>query len=604
MRSSTPRAAPSPDMRSLRASIACLAAVVAVTCTAPAPVGAEPVHFLEFTVGDAGPLGSVSFIGDSVGIGAGLYAPTLPDQLLSRGWGPVRFHAVDGKRTGLPPGWPDHFNAVPMIDHWQAAGWDSDTWIINLGANDSGFCRTDVNCARAAILLVVDAIGPGHRIWWPKITRFYTHHPQADAWNVALEQIDAERADFWTWDWPSEMAARPEVYGSWDNTHLYPDGYRARSAAMAQAFTDAVATATRIGGDVALPGAAGSPTAVIPVAPRRVVDTRDATGGRLPPGGRLAIDLSTHVPASTTAVAVNIAAVDPAAPGFLTAFACEAPQPATSNVNFTNRTRAAGLITGLSAAKQLCVTASAETDVIVDLQAVFVPPGTGGALRMTALDTPARLLDTRLSGRARSLRVPVPSGTAGVAVNITATGAAEPGFVAAHPCGSDPPLVSNVNVAPGDTNASAGFVRAGAGAICLTTNVDTDVIVDLTGTLAAGAGLLFVPAQPKRMLDTRDATGGWSPIHGAHQTLDVAVAPAQAHAVTGTLTLVRPGSPSFLTAAPCETTTPTSTSSVNAGTGGVVANLVIVRVTTGRVCLTAHSAGHTLFDVTGWWLPG
>jgi hypothetical protein len=250
----------------------------------------------------------------------------------------------------------------------------------------------------------------------------------------------------------------------------------------------------------------------------------------------------------------------------------------------------------------LCVFASAETDVIVDLQAVFVPPATNDALGMTALDVPARLLDTRESGRARSLRVPVPSGAAGVAVNITATGASAHGFVAAYPCGGEPPLVSNVNVAPGDTNSSAGFVRAGNGAICLTTNVDTDVIVDVTGTLTTGAGLRFVPVAPRRMLDTRDATGGWSPIHGAHQTLDVGVAPSSANAVTGTLTLVRPGSPSFLAAAPCGTTT--TTSSVNARAGDVVANVVNVGVAGGRVCLTAHSAGHTLFDVTGWWVPG
>jgi hypothetical protein len=198
--------------------------------------------------------------------------------------------------------------------------------------------------------------------------------------------------------------------------------------------------------------------------------------------------------------------------------------------------------------------------------------------------------------------VPVPSAVAGVAVNITATGAAAPGFVAAHPCGTEPPLVSNVNVAPSDTNASAGFVRAGEGAICLTTNVDTDVIVDLTGTLTAGPGLSYVAVEPRRMLDTRDATGGWSPIHGARQTLDVGVAPSSARAVAGTLTLVQPGSPSFVAASPCGTAT--ATSSVNAGGGDVVANVVNVGVSGGRVCLTAHSAGHTLFDVTGWWVPG
>jgi hypothetical protein len=63
-----------------------------------------------------------------------------------------------------------------------------------------------------------DAIGPGHRIWWPKITRFYTHEAQQNAWNQALDRVDQERDDFWTWDWPFEMAHGG--YSSPDQTHL------------------------------------------------------------------------------------------------------------------------------------------------------------------------------------------------------------------------------------------------------------------------------------------------------------------------------------------------------------------------------------------------
>jgi hypothetical protein len=589
----------------MRASLlVALAAVGLLTVTAaPQPAAADSVHYIETTVGAPGPLGSVSFIGDSVGIGAGRYSPTLPEQLIARGWGPVRFHGVDGKRTGLPPGWPDYFNAVPMIDEWQAAGWDSDTWIINLGANDSGYCRDDVACAHTAIMLVVDAIGPGHRIWWPKVTRFYTHQYQADAWNAALDQVDAERDDFWTWDWPGEMASRPDVYGSWDNTHLYPDGYRERSAVMAQAFTDAVAVAQRVGGDEPLPPASGAAQSVLAIEPVRVLDTRQLTGGRLAAGESVRVDLAGRVPASATAVAVNVGAVDPAAPGFLTAHACGSTRPPTSNVNFATTTRAAGAIVSLSSARTLCVYSSASTDVIVDLQAAFVPPSTSGALSLTPLATPSRLVDTRQSGRSRTLSVPVPSGADAVAVNLTATGSAEPGFVTAYPCGGRPPVVSNVNVGPGETKASAGFVRVGAGdSICVLSNVDVDVIVDLTGTLRPGSGLRFVPVQPSRLLDTRSAIGGWSPIHGAGQTIDIAASPAGTGAVSGTLTLVQPTAGSFLTASPCGRAAPTS--SVNAERGEIVANAVTVSVADGRLCLFAHAGGHTLFDVTGWWVAG
>jgi hypothetical protein len=241
--------------------------------------------------------------------------------------------------------------------------------------------------------------------------------------------------------------------------------------------------------------------------------------------------------------------------------------------------------------------------VIVDLQAVFVPPSTADAIRLIPLPTPVRLVDTRESGRSPDLSVPVPDGASAVAVNITATGATSPGFVTAYPCGGEPPVISNVNVAPGDTHASAGFVRVGEGSsICIHMNVDADVIVDLTGTLHASPGLLFLPVEPRRLLDTRSAIGGWSPVQGAGQTLDIAAAPPGAGAVTGTLTLVTPVSPSYIAASPCRTST--ATSSVNAGAGAVVANAVTVGVSPGdgRLCLTARAAGQTVFDVTGWWV--
>jgi hypothetical protein len=198
--------------------------------------------------------------------------------------------------------------------------------------------------------------------------------------------------------------------------------------------------------------------------------------------------------------------------------------------------------------------------------------------------------------------VPVPTGASAVAVNITLTGGTEPGFATAYPCGREAPLISNVNVAPGDADASAGFVRVGEGSsICIHLNTDADVIVDLTGTLQPSVGLMFVSAEPRRLLDTRSGVGGWTPVHGAGQTFDIGAAPPGAGAVTGTLTLVTPISPSYVAASPCGTAT--TTSSVNADAGGVVANSVTVGVSgDGRLCLVARAAGHTVFDLTGWWV--
>ena len=90
-------------------------------------------------------------------------------------------------------------------------------------------------------------------------------------------------------------------------------------------------------------------------------------------------------------------------------------------------------------------------------------------------------------------------------------------------------------------------------------------------------------------------------MHGAGDIIDLRAAPAGSRAVTGTLTLVRPWSRSFLTAAPCGTGA--GTSSVNGAADDVLANTVSVAVDADqRLCLTASTTGHTLFDVTGWWV--
>jgi hypothetical protein len=218
------------------------------------------------------------------------------------------------------------------------------------------------------------------------------------------------------------------------------------------------------------------------------------------------------------------------------------------------------------------------------------------------LATPARLLDTRATGRAPIVVVDVPDGVDAVAVNLTATEATSPGWLKAYPCGDTPPDVSNVNYLPGDTVASAAFVPvADDGTICVQSMTPVDVVVDLTGVFDAAGELRFVPTDPTRMLDTRTGVGGWTLYQGAGQVLDIRVVPPEARAVTGTITLVGPLRAGWLKAYPCGTEPPTS--SVNAGTETVFANAVTVGVdAAGRLCVKALSATHSLFDVTGWWV--
>ena len=551
------------------------------------------------------PFGAISVIGDSVLLGSAITSPTIGHELAARGWGPIRVRAGGSYSTGAFPV-TLAARASYWVGVWRSQGWDAPNVVVNLGTNDSGFCTRSLSCARDAIMHMVDAIGPGHRIWWPKVTRSSQHQSWATTWNTALDQIGAERGDFFTWDWPTVMATGG--FRSGDNIHLSPDGYRKRSALMAAEITRVLTFATRIGADADLPTPSGPPSEVLPVGPVRVLDTRSDQPGRLTGGTAVTVDVSDHVPADTTAVAVYVTATGTADQGYLTAYECSAGRPTASAVNYRVRgTRGAVTITPVSSAGTFCLVSRADTDVVVDLQAAFVTPlatGGSGGSRFTPLATPTRLLDTRTTGRAHRLQVHVPNGRHATmaAVSIAAIGGQTNGFLTAHPCLDDLPAVATVNHGVGDVVAGSAFVPLTAdGAFCVFAKADVDITVDLTGIFSPDGDLLFRPAPPTRTIDTRSAIGGWGPIHGRLQTIDARVAPPSAEAVSGTLTIVRPSAQGHLRAWGCGPLP--DTANVNAGTGEVTANSLTTAVDAdGRLCVYARSTTSTVFDTTGWWI--
>lgn len=542
------------------------------------------------------PLGAVTVIGDSVLLGSLLIDPTIVDRLGETGWGPIRAQAGEGYSTGYF-GAENRYEASYWIETWRAGGWDAPNVLVNLGANDSGFCGSSQDCAYRAITHLADTIGPGRQIWWPQITRLYTHFPQQNAWNLALEQVAAERANFHTWDWPTVMANGP--FPSHDATHLSGDGYRLRSELMAQQFTLDLARADEVADDTALPEPIGDPTEYVPLDPVRVVDSRDTRDDRLPAGGTLTVDLSGYVPDGTTAVAVNLTSAKSTASGFLTAHPCDRAPGEVSSVNHTAGVpRGALAIIPLSADGELCVVTAAPGHVVVDLQGAFVP--TGG-LRFSPTD-PSRLADTRDTGRENPLVVAVPAGADAVAVNLTAVRGERGGFLTADSCTGERSAVSNVNYLAGEPVAGAAIVPVSDDdTICVWSSTPVDVAVDITGTFAADGELRFQPVEPTRMIDVRDGTGGWSPIMGVDQAIDAPVAPDGVGVVTGTLTLVRPLTRGF---AALDCGPSPETSNVNATEGAAMANAATVPIADGGVlCIWSSTVAKVLFDTTGWWVP-
>lgn len=575
-------------------------ALAATTLTAVSPEdGSAAVYAKETFNPTAGPLGPITVIGDSVMLGSILYSPTLSDQLVARGWGPVRARAGGGYTTGK---WnTGEARASYWINLWRQIGWDPVDVVVNLGGNDSGFCGTDLACAREAITHLLDTIGPGHRIWWSKSTHHWVHLAKAITWNTALDQIAAERDDLFIWDWPTVMEAGN--FATSDNIHLSPDGYRTRSALMAHEITADLATGERTGGDVPLPAPAGPPSELVPIEPTRIIDTRIDPPGHIPAATTLEIDVSDEIPAGATAVAAYVSATNTGGPGYLTAYECSAGRPQASSANhLAGDTRGAVAIVPVSDEGKFCLYTRADADLLVDLQAAFVPLGSGG-LRLTPLDTPSRLVDTRDTGKQEIVEIAVPVGAEAVSISLTAIASEQPGFLVAYPCSDVLPKVATVNHLPGEVISGAAFVPVSPdGTICVRSKAPVDITIDLTGVFTTDGDLAFVPVPPTRMLDTRSGLGGWSPVHGQFQQIDARVAPAAAQAVSGTITLVAPMRPGYLRAWGCGAE-PT-TANVTSVAGAVLANSVTTGVSdAGRLCVFARATTATLFDTTGWWVP-
>ncbi len=191
-------------------------------------------------------------------------------------------------------------------------------------------------------------------------------------------------------------------------------------------------------------------SAFTPVTPTRLVDTRNGIGavGRVEAGRQVVVQVTNRgsVPADATAAVVNVAAVDPSAPGFVTVYPCSERVPNTSTLNFVaGQTVANTTIAALSDAGQLCVWAYTEADILVDITGWLSPAGTS---RLTPIG-PTRVVDTRSGigglrlGAGTTMEVDlngvVPGGSSAVAVNVTAVNAPTPGFLTVFPCSGSGP---------------------------------------------------------------------------------------------------------------------------------------------------------------------
>ena len=140
-----------------------------------------------------------------------------------------------------------------------------------------------------------------------------------------------------------------------------------------------VRKATRLTRDVLIGAMAGL---LVLVAGMAVTESPEfaTIDGQFLGGGRAASDSITvvrvagrgSIPIGTTAVAVNLTAVDAIGPGFLTVFRCGTDVPTASNMNYLAGGANPNMVLApLDASSDLCIYALTQVHLIVDVVAVL-----------------------------------------------------------------------------------------------------------------------------------------------------------------------------------------------------------------------------------------
>jgi len=549
------------------------------------------------------------FIGDSVGAsiatsdGTGIL-PTLLDGVFTT----ARYDAQSYRCTvgNCPPATSDGLTVARNLTG------TPDVVVVELGYNDtqSGLGAEIDQVMQALVNKGVRIVG------WVNMSerRLVNGSPVFAVGNQALRNAASRwpQLRVLPWDTFSSGGAKDRWFS--DNVHLSPTGraefalwLRDRAIELSKGSLSNVSTPIRVG-----PG-------------------KDL---RIPMLGKYGIPTT-----NVTGVSFNLTATAPASGGHMTVWPCAKQKPPTSTLNFrAGQTVANAVIAPIDIAADpsgtVCVSSVVDTHVVIDVNGWF------GAASGLQTQNPARVLDTRSgTGGVPVARVGnkgaggapltfqmtgangIPaSGVSAVSLNLTVTNTSVTtggGYLTVYPCGTEPPLISNLNFVTGETVANAAIVPLSpTGSVCFYVHGQADLVVDVNGWFASGSG--YRPLAPIRMFDTRDGSGGvHSGLVGTGSSgpaiVELPVLNRFGLPATGvdtvlmnvTVTASPSGTPAgYVTVYPCSNQPPLA-SNLNFVAQQTVANTVVAKVSAqGRVCFYVDRATFLLADVFGYTLVG
>jgi hypothetical protein len=244
------------------------------------------------------------------------------------------------------------------------------------------------------------------------------------------------------------------------------------------------------------------PGAFVPVAPTRLLDTRNtAPVGAFSPVSFQAAGTA-GVPSKVSAIVFNLTVTRPQANGHIIAYASGTTIPVTSNVNFVAGETIPNSVTvpvGTNGRITLQNNSPGTADLIADISGYYIAgsPAVPGAFVPVA---PTRLLDTRNTAPVGAFSpvsfqaagtAGVPSKVSAIVFNLTVTRPQANGHIIAYASGTTIPVTSNVNFVAGQTIPNSVTVPVGTnGRITLQNNSPgtADLIADISGYFIAGTG--------------------------------------------------------------------------------------------------------------------
>ncbi len=241
--------------------------------------------------------------------------------------------------------------------------------------------------------------------------------------------------------------------------------------------------------------------AFYPLTPCRIADTRSGTGFFGSPslsGGEdrtfPITSSSCNVPSTAQAYSLNFTVIPVGALGYLTTWPTGQSQPLVSTLNApTGVVTANAAIVPAGSNGSIDVLATSATDLVIDINGYFAPPGTGG-LSLYNLQ-PCRVLDTRNSAGAQrfSGTLPVnvtgspcgvPAGAQAYLFNATVVPAGSLGYLSLWANGAAQPLVSTLNALDGSVSSNMAIVLTSNGSIDAFASNSTYLVLDIFGYFA------------------------------------------------------------------------------------------------------------------------